>query len=55
MSTRGHFFFEHVRAACRARAQAEPQRFRVIDARLPSQRVLDAAVAAIEHPFGARA
>jgi dTMP kinase len=40
-------FFERVRATYRARAAAEPGRFRVIDASLPAAAVLDAAVAAI--------
>ena len=38
-------FFERVRAAFRARADAAPQRFRVIDASAPAQAVAEAAVA----------
>ena len=38
-------FFERVRATYRARAAAEPRRFRVIDASQPAQSVADEAVA----------
>jgi len=41
-------FFERVRAAYRARAAAEPERFRVIDASLPVDEVRAAACAAID-------
>jgi len=41
-------FFERVRAAYRARAAAEPQRFRVIDAGRPVDEVRTAACAAID-------
>lgn len=40
-------FFERVRAAYRARAQAEPARFCIIDSMQPRDRVLGDAVAAI--------
>lgn len=41
-------FFERVRATYRARAAAEPARFRVIDASQPAQRVADDAVKALQ-------
>jgi len=48
-------FFERVRAAYRARAVAEPDRFRVIDASLTPVQVLEAAIVATGHLFGATA
>jgi dTMP kinase len=41
-------FFERVRAAYRARAAAEPARFRVIDAAAPVDEVREAAIAALD-------
>lgn len=51
----GDTFFERVRAAYRARAAAEPARFRIIDATLTPPEVLSAAVDATRHLFGATA
>jgi dTMP kinase len=48
-------FFERVRAAYRARAAAEPSRFRVIDAGQPPNAVLQAAIAATTTLCGAAA
>jgi len=48
-------FFERVRAAYRARAAAEPQRFRVIDAGQPVEAVLCDAIAATAHLFEGQA
>jgi len=48
-------FFERVRAAYRARAAEQPQRFRIIDASLTPSEVLDAAIEATRHLFGATA
>ncbi|MGN6312793.1 MAG: dTMP kinase [Rhodanobacteraceae bacterium] len=42
-------FFERVRATYLARAAAEPQRFRVLDASQPAEDVLAAAIAMLDH------
>jgi dTMP kinase len=46
-------FFERVRATYRELAVAEPERFRVIDASLAPAEVLQAALDASAHLFGA--
>ncbi|PXV60791.1 thymidylate kinase [Dyella jiangningensis] len=51
----GDNFFERVRAAYRARAAAEPARFRIIDATRTPDEVLAAAIDATHHLFGAKA
>lgn len=51
----GDPFFERVRAAYRARAAAEPRRFRMLDATQTPSEVLAAAVQATGHLFGVSA
>ncbi|HKT28198.1 dTMP kinase [Dyella sp.] len=53
IETEADTFFERVRQAYRDRAHAEPQRFRVIDASLSPDQVLQAAIAATTHLFEA--
>ncbi len=53
IETEADAFFERVRATYRARAAAQPQRFRVIDASLTPAQVLEAAIEATQHLFGA--
>ncbi|HTV86550.1 MAG TPA: dTMP kinase [Dyella sp.] len=49
IETEADAFFERVRQAYRDLADAEPQRWRVIDASLPAEDVLGAATAALAH------
>jgi dTMP kinase len=53
IETEADAFFERVREAYRARAAAEPERFRVIDASLSPAQVLQEAWAAVAHLEGA--
>lgn len=53
IETEADTFFERVRQAYRDRADAEPRRFRVIDASQSADQVLQAAIAATAHLFEA--
>ncbi len=54
IESEGDPFFERVRAAYRARAAAEPERFRLIDASRSAGQVLADAVAAVDRLLEAR-